>query len=194
MHEIFWNTEVFPNEIFRYCVTKSLRRKNLIPPSLMQKIFRYPEISDTPKCSPTKFFGTVRQKILNEKSFACNIEISGAIHRHFSAKIGARFLPTSLNEQFSIRREGHSIIRYLGWPTLHRKPDRWKLLNSSSSNDFSPKSKPFSPSVQWFSPINASIDCFTHMEDYSATIFSSWPLHFKVRPETAEVAHTSHYS
>ena len=38
-------------------------------PSLMHKIFRYPKFSDTPKCSPTKFFGIVRQKILNEKSW-----------------------------------------------------------------------------------------------------------------------------
>ena len=30
--EIFWNTEVFPNEFFRYCVTKSFRRRNLIHP------------------------------------------------------------------------------------------------------------------------------------------------------------------
>ena len=35
----------------------------------MRKIFRYPEFSDTPKCSPTKFFVSVRQKILNEKSW-----------------------------------------------------------------------------------------------------------------------------
>ena len=50
--------------------TKNFRRKILIPPppSLMHKFFRYPKFSDTPKCSPTKFFGAVRQKILNEKS------------------------------------------------------------------------------------------------------------------------------
>ena len=29
----------------------------------MHKIFRYPKLFDTPKCSPTKFFGTLRQKI-----------------------------------------------------------------------------------------------------------------------------------
>ena len=48
---------------------KKIRRKILIPlpPSLMHKIFRYPKFCDTPKCSPTKFFGTVRQKILNKK-------------------------------------------------------------------------------------------------------------------------------
>ena len=60
----------FPYGNFRHCETKNFRRKILIPPppSLMHKIFRYPKFSDTPKCSPTKFFGTVRQKILNEKS------------------------------------------------------------------------------------------------------------------------------
>ena len=57
-------TEIFDTE------TKNFLRKILIPPppSLMHKIFRHPKFSDTPKCSPTKFFGTVRQKILNEKS------------------------------------------------------------------------------------------------------------------------------
>ena len=30
MHEIFWYTEVFPNEIFRYCETKNFERKVLI--------------------------------------------------------------------------------------------------------------------------------------------------------------------
>ena len=35
----------------------------------MHKTFRYPKISHTPKCSPTKIFGTVRQKILNKKSW-----------------------------------------------------------------------------------------------------------------------------
>ena len=53
--EIFWYTEVFPNEIFRYCVTKNFRRRNVIPPSLMHKIFRYPKFSDTPKCSQQSF-------------------------------------------------------------------------------------------------------------------------------------------
>ena len=31
MHEIFWNTEVFPNEIFWYCETKNFERKVVIP-------------------------------------------------------------------------------------------------------------------------------------------------------------------
>ena len=67
MHETFWNTEVFPNEIFWYCVTKSFRRRNLIPPFLMLKIFRFPKFCDTPKCSPTNNFGTARQKIFDGK-------------------------------------------------------------------------------------------------------------------------------
>ena len=69
MHETFWNTEVFPNEIFRYCVTKSFRRRNLIPPFLMNIIFRYPNFCDTPKCSPTNIFGTARQKIFDGESW-----------------------------------------------------------------------------------------------------------------------------
>ena len=32
--EIFWYTEVFPNEIFRYCETKNFERKVVIPPLL----------------------------------------------------------------------------------------------------------------------------------------------------------------
>ena len=38
-------------------------------PFLCIKIFRHPEFSESPKCSPTKFFGTVRQKKLDEKSW-----------------------------------------------------------------------------------------------------------------------------
>ena len=68
----YCNNKGLPYGNFRHCEIKNFRRKILIPPppspSLMHKIFRYPKFSDTPKCSPTKFFGTVRQKILNEKS------------------------------------------------------------------------------------------------------------------------------
>ena len=67
MHETFWNTEVFPDEIFWYCVTKSFRRRNLIPPFLMHKIFRYSKFCDTPKCFPTNIFGTTRRKFFDGK-------------------------------------------------------------------------------------------------------------------------------
>ena len=56
---------MFSYEIFRYCVTKSFWRRTWYPPCLMHKIFRYPKFSDTPKCSPTKFFGTVWQKVFD---------------------------------------------------------------------------------------------------------------------------------
>ena len=60
--------ERFPYEKFRRCETKNFRRKILIlPPSLIQT-FSVPENSDTQKGSPTKIFGTVRQKIFDRKS------------------------------------------------------------------------------------------------------------------------------
>ena len=60
INETLKNSPPYGN--FRHCETKNFRRKLLIPPppspSLMHKIFRYPKFSDTPKCSPTKFFGS----------------------------------------------------------------------------------------------------------------------------------------
>ena len=44
----------------------------------MHKIFRYPKFSETPKCSPTKFFGTETKKF-GTMSFAYNIEVIGGI-------------------------------------------------------------------------------------------------------------------
>ena len=59
-----------PRENFSVlCDKKFSTEKRDTPPSLMHKIFRCPKFSDTSKCSPTKFFGTVRPKILNEKSW-----------------------------------------------------------------------------------------------------------------------------
>ncbi len=83
MHETFWNTEVFPNEIFRYCVTKSFRRRNLIPPFLMNIIFRYPNFCDTPKCSPTNIFGTARQKFFDGKYWYFRPPPPPLIHKLF---------------------------------------------------------------------------------------------------------------
>ena len=51
--ELFWNTTVFSNEIFRYSQTENFRRKNVIPP-ILNKIFRYPNFSETLKGSPQK--------------------------------------------------------------------------------------------------------------------------------------------
>ena len=39
IHEIFWYTEVFSNEIFRYPVTKNFEREFVIPP-LLHKIYK----------------------------------------------------------------------------------------------------------------------------------------------------------
>ena len=50
---------------FRHCETKSFRRKIGIT-SIMHKIFWYPKIFWNIEGMPTKFFGTVRQKISTE--------------------------------------------------------------------------------------------------------------------------------
>ena len=105
--EVFRYTEVLNNEIFRYCETKKLRWKNVIPPFSSIKPFetrtfikksriswqkfaalwdikistenRGPlsytwkfsikKVSGTPKWSPTEYFGTVRQKLFDGKSW-----------------------------------------------------------------------------------------------------------------------------
>ena len=64
--EFFWNTRVFSNEIFRYSETKTSTENCDTPPPLMQT-FSIPEIFATVKDSPTKFFGTVRQKKFRRK-------------------------------------------------------------------------------------------------------------------------------
>ena len=51
--EIFRNTTVFSNEIVWYSQTKTLRRKNVIPP-IMNKTFQYPKFSEILKGSPQK--------------------------------------------------------------------------------------------------------------------------------------------
>ena len=56
------------HEIFRHCETKNFRRKIVIPP-IMHKIFRYPKFSETLKGCPRNFFGTVRQKIFDGKTW-----------------------------------------------------------------------------------------------------------------------------
>ena len=65
--------ECFNYEIFRQCETKNFRRKILIlpPPPSYPYTFSLPEIfwNTPPKGSPTKFFGTVRQKIFDGKSW-----------------------------------------------------------------------------------------------------------------------------
>ena len=69
MQEICWNTEVFPNEIFRYCVTKSFRRRNLIPPLWCIKSFATRNFLIHRSVPPTKLFGTVWQIFFDGKSW-----------------------------------------------------------------------------------------------------------------------------
>ena len=75
------STEGFPCKVFRNCETKQFWQKIVIPaPSLIASIFRYQKFSETQKGSSAKFFGTVRQKFFNGKSwypFSWSTEISG---------------------------------------------------------------------------------------------------------------------
>ena len=65
----YCNSKGFTYGNFRHCETKNFWRKILtLPPSLIQT-FSVPEISETLKGSPTKFFGTVRQKKFDKKSW-----------------------------------------------------------------------------------------------------------------------------
>ena len=65
-----WHHKGFPYEVFRYCETKQFWQKIVLPaPSLIPNIFRYQKFSETQKGSSTKFFGTVRQKFFNGKSW-----------------------------------------------------------------------------------------------------------------------------
>ena len=64
----FWNTKNSPTNNFRYCETKNFLGKIRIPLRLL-KFFRYPKISETPKCSQTNFFGKLRQNYFDKKSW-----------------------------------------------------------------------------------------------------------------------------
>ena len=83
--EFFWNTKVFlfSNEIFRYSETKTSTENRDTPPPLIQT-FSIPEISEILKGPPTKFFGTVRQKIFDRKSW--NSPPPPLIHKLFSCR------------------------------------------------------------------------------------------------------------
>ncbi len=67
------STEGFTYKIFRHCETKNFRRKILIlpPPPSYPYTFSLPETfwNTAQKGSPTKFFGTVGQKIFDGKSW-----------------------------------------------------------------------------------------------------------------------------
>ena len=65
----YCNSKGFPYGNFRHCETKNFRREILILPPPLIQTFSVPEISETLKGSPTKFFGTVRQKIFDGKSW-----------------------------------------------------------------------------------------------------------------------------
>ena len=65
----YCNNKGFPYKIFRQWDKKfSTENLDTPPPSFLQ-IFSGPEVSETLKDSPTNFFGTVRQKIFDRKSW-----------------------------------------------------------------------------------------------------------------------------
>ena len=61
--ENFRKTEGFHHKAFRFGpVRQKISTKPRCPP-LMHENFRQKKFSETPKCSPMKYFGTVRQKL-----------------------------------------------------------------------------------------------------------------------------------
>ena len=60
--DIFWNTKVLSNEKFWYSETKISTENRDDPPSYAW-ILSIKKFSQTPKCSPMKYFDTVRQKL-----------------------------------------------------------------------------------------------------------------------------------
>ena len=58
-----------PFEIFRYCETKKSPENRDAAPLSMHEHFRYHNVFETQKGSPRKFFGTVRQKFFDRKSW-----------------------------------------------------------------------------------------------------------------------------
>ena len=80
-HNIFrypsflWNTEGFFYEKIRSCETKRFWQKIVIPAtSLIPNLFQYQKFSETQKGSSTNFFGTVRLKNFDRKSWDNRLE------------------------------------------------------------------------------------------------------------------------
>ena len=66
----FWERKGFPYRPLRFGpVRQKYSIKSWYPLSLMHNFFQYLNFSETPKCSLTKFFGTVRQKVFNEETW-----------------------------------------------------------------------------------------------------------------------------
>ena len=68
MSQRFWNKEGFPTELFKQYAWKQFNGEKWYHP-LRHEIFRYPNYCDIPKCSTTKSFGTLSQKIFDGKSW-----------------------------------------------------------------------------------------------------------------------------
>ena len=68
MSQRFWNKEGFPTELFRQYAWKQFNGEKWYHP-LRHEIFRYPNYCDIPKCSTTKSFDTLSQKIFDGKSW-----------------------------------------------------------------------------------------------------------------------------
>ena len=96
------STEWLPYGILRHCQTKNFDRKSwyFLPPpnSSHPKIFSIPEIGETLGGSPPKFFGTVRQKIFDGKSWYPLLSIN--------------FLATGKLMEHSTERFPYGILRH----------------------------------------------------------------------------------
>ena len=68
--EIFWKTEGFLYKVFRFGpVRQKMSTKPWCPPPSYAWKFLRKNFSETPNCSPMKYFGTVRQKLFDGKSW-----------------------------------------------------------------------------------------------------------------------------
>ena len=68
--ESFWKTERFLYKKFRFGpVGQKKSTKSWCPPLPMHENFRQKKFSETPNCCPMKFFGTVRQKLSDGKTW-----------------------------------------------------------------------------------------------------------------------------
>ena len=138
---------------FRYSETKTFRRRNLIPPSLMHKIFRYPKLFDTPKCSPTKFFGTLRQKIFegvfDTAPYPTFLSIIFFRYQKFSeTKKGSltKFFGT-VRQQVFYRKSWYSPLRH----KLFRYPKFSETQTGSSTKFFGTVRQKFFDGKSWYS-------------------------------------------
>ena len=127
--EFFLSTEGPPHEFFRHCETKIFRQRIVIPPPpLMHKIFWCLKISKTPKVSPKKFFGAVRQKFFNANSW--HPTVLPLLQNFFQYPNISETPKVSAAEIFGTRRQKN-------WDTKSCNPSSpFLCINFSGTRDF----------------------------------------------------------